>query len=118
VFTARYALIPYIKQIRFVFKGLIYGLSRVRLRVGPVEVRVIIFLEKMTVQNFLRVFPVLFRPWNSGLFEVSRQRLKQTSQHGCEDSKTPHCLSDNVTFMAHCIVNVQLIRSIVSKYLN
>jgi hypothetical protein len=26
VFTARYALSPYIKQIRFVFKGLITGL--------------------------------------------------------------------------------------------
>jgi hypothetical protein len=25
VFTARYALSPYIKQIRFIFKGLIYG---------------------------------------------------------------------------------------------
>jgi hypothetical protein len=27
VFTARYALSPYIKQIRFVFKGLIYFLE-------------------------------------------------------------------------------------------
>jgi hypothetical protein len=31
VFTARYALSPYIKQIRFVFKGLILYLTLVRL---------------------------------------------------------------------------------------
>jgi hypothetical protein len=30
VFTARYALSPYIKQIRFVFKGLIFSLSPLR----------------------------------------------------------------------------------------
>jgi hypothetical protein len=27
VFTARYALSPYVKQIRFIFKGLVEGLS-------------------------------------------------------------------------------------------
>jgi hypothetical protein len=34
VFTARYALSPYIKQIRFVFKGLIHEVSLRDAQVG------------------------------------------------------------------------------------
>ena len=75
------------------------------------EVRVIIFVEKVTMErDFLRAFPVLFRGWNNGLFEAARHRLSHcqswTSARGCEDSRptAPRCRSHMGAFMGvlHC----------------
>jgi hypothetical protein len=70
VFTARYALSPYIKQVRFVFKGLKDCLMTLRYEVspavgGPVNIRIIRDVTPCSVAVDMYKFPAFWK-WRLG----------------------------------------------------
>jgi hypothetical protein len=64
VFTARYALSPYIKQIRFVFKGLIWFFPLIPVRQLPISSKVqdeTVFPASLVLWLPYRILPLLWQ---------------------------------------------------------
>jgi hypothetical protein len=76
VFTARYALSPYIKQICFVFKGLIWSVG--------MPTRLTAFQNRLRVKTNRTNIPYSCIPKHAHLLLTDTARSKISYQHSCK----------------------------------